>query len=223
MVGPAPPAPVPLTLVSLVACRLGRLSEWRPEDHSSYKVVRLLGSRRIRGSAWMPRPGCPPQRLSNAHRHLAFGWFVEGAATHLTALRERGRGVALVPFPDPGRIVGAPPSPSRRLAQALSDACGLRVLDVLRWRQPMPRCRTLDVQTLADNLVTTGNVLQVDCVLVADYVAYGAGLQAASSRLRTHGGLASIAISAARASPNPEADPFSPAVATLEDVTTIDL
>ncbi|MGE0705412.1 MAG: hypothetical protein AB7F99_11045 [Vicinamibacterales bacterium] len=214
---------MPVTLVSFVACRLGRLSAWRPEDHSAYKVVRLLGSRRIRGSGWLPRPGCTPQRLSNAHRHLAFGWFVEKASPHLEVFRERGRGIALVPFPDPERIVGAPPSPSRRLAQALADSCGLRVLDVLRWRQPMQRCRKLDVQTLADNLLTTGNVLQVGCILVADCVSGGAGVQAASSHLRRHGGTVSLAISAGRAGPDPEAEPFSPVVAMLEDVTTIDL
>ncbi len=212
---------MPLTLVSLAACLPGPLGTWRPEDYAAYKVVRLLGGRRIAGSIWL-QDGDRPLRISNAHRAAALRWFVGRAAPHLRSVRERSPRAALVPYPDPGRVIGAPPSRSRHLAQVLADATGLRVLDVLRWRQPMPRCRALDVQTLADNLVTTGGLLHGECILVAECVWQGSGLQAAAGRLRRHGAEVRLAISAGRAGVR-EADPFTTASAELEDVVTADL
>jgi hypothetical protein len=214
---------VALTLVSFVSVTTVRLGAWRPEDYAAYKTVRLLGGRRIAGSVWLPLTPGSPQRISNAHRWKVVDWFVERAAPSLHPFRDRGRQVALVPYPDPGRIVGASPSRSRRIAQALSDSSGVRVLDVLRWRQRMPRCRVLEVQTLADNLLITGSVMHVECVVVAECVGHDAGLQAAAAQLRRHGGRATLAVSAARAVRIPEDDPFSTLVTEVEDVATVDL
>ena len=214
---------MPLTLVSVVACRRGRLADWRPEDYSAYKVLRLLGGRRIAGSAWLPRDAGSPQRISNAHRDLVVSWFVDRVAPYVRPVGDGTPRVVLVPFPDPGRVVGAPPSRSRLLAQALADRSGLRVLDILRWRQPMPRCRALGVQTLADNLVTTGSVVQTTCILVAECVSSGAGLQAAASQLRRYGGDTRLSISAGRAGEQREPDPFTTALTELDDVATADL
>lgn len=212
-----------MRLVSLVSCLPGPLGTWTTEDYRAYKIVRLIGGRRIAGSVWLPDGPGAGQRVSNAHREAALGWFVRRATPLLDGVRDSGRRVALVPFPDPGRVVGAPPSRSRALAQALADATSLRVLDVLRWRQPMPRCRALDLQTMADNLVTTGASLQLECVLVAECVWHGTGMQAAASRLRGYGATAHLAISAGRAGGPRETDPFTTMVQDLEDVVTADL
>jgi len=214
---------MPVTLVSAVSCVTAGLSAWRAEDYGAYKVVRMLSGRRISGSVWLPHDDDAAQRISNAHRAAAVDWFVRRTSPHLERYREYGRRAALVPYPDAGRVVGGPPSRSRLLAQALADANGFRVLDILRWRQVMPRCRELDVQSLADNLLTTGAPMQMECILVADWVRGTTGIQAAAGRLRRSGAQISLAVSAGRAVRVAEACPFATQVAELEDVMTVDL
>ena len=214
---------MPVSLVSAVRCLTRDVSAWRAEDYAAYKVVRVLGGRRIAGSVWLPQEAGPARRISNAQRDVAVAWFVRRVEPHLERYREYGRRAALVPYPDPERVVGGPPSRSRMLAQALADANGLRVLDILRWRQVMPRCRESDVQSLADNLLTTGAPMQLECILVADCVRGEGGIQAAAAKLRRSGAQVALAVSAGRAVRVAEACPFSTQVVELDDVPTVDL
>ena len=87
----------------------------------------------------------------------------------------------------------------------------------------MPRCREFDVQSLADNLLTTGAPMQMECIVVAECVRGFAGIQAAASRLRRSGAQVSLAVSAGRAVRVPDPCPFATQALELDDVTTADL
>lgn len=214
---------MPLTLVSFVGCVIRGASAWRPEDYHAYKFVRALGGRRIAGSAWIPTGDGRHWRLNNATRAAGHAWLIDRAYPFLRDAGAGGRRTVLIPFPDPGRVVGAPPSRSRIVAQALADATGLRVLDVLRWRQPMPRCRRLDAQACADNLITTSGLVQADAVLVAEYVADAVGLQVAAARLTRQGAQLALTLAAGRVVDTPDSDPFSTSAIVLPEVVAAGL
>jgi hypothetical protein len=207
---------VTFPFVSLIGCSGARLSTWRPEDYDAYKVVRVLSGRRIAGSAWLPADG-GPVRVSNAHGPLLLGWFGGRASDVLREFRDRDPRPVLLPFPGPNRVVGAPPSGSRALAQELSARVGLRVLDVLRWRQPMPRCRPQGRQAFIDNLIVTGSPIRIDVVLVADCISSSVALEGAASRLGQMGSTVVLAVSAGRVVHPARPDPFARQVEAIGD------
>lgn len=199
---------MPFPFVSLIGCAGARLAIWRPVDYDAYKVVRVLSGRRIAGSAWLPADG-GPVRVSNAHSRLLLGWFADRASGALGELRPREPTPVLLPFPGPNRIVGAPPSGSRALAQELSARTGLRALDVLRWRQPMPRCRPQDRQAFIDNLIVTGSPVRVDVILVADCISSPVALEGVAARLQQMGSTVVLAVSAGGVDHPARREPFT--------------
>jgi hypothetical protein len=176
-------------------------------DYDAYKATRVLSGRRIAGSAWLP-VGSGALRVSNASGAGLMGWFGDQAAGALETFRHRGPRAVLLPLPGPNRVVGAPPSGSRALAQELSVRTGLRVLDVLRWRQRMPRCRPCDRQVFLDNLIVTGSPIHADVILVADCVSQRAALEGAAERLQQMGSTVVLAISAGQIHRGGRPEPF---------------
>jgi hypothetical protein len=199
---------VAFPLVSLIACSTARLSTWRPEDYDAYKAVRVLSGRRIAGSAWLPVDG-GVVRVSNAHGPALLGWFGDRAVRALDPYRNRHPRVVLLPIPGPNRVVGAPPSGSRALAQELSLRTGLRVLDVLRWRQPMPRCPPPDRQVCLDNVIVTGSPVRADAILVSDFLSTPVALEAVAARLRQMGCSVVLGITAGLAAQPSRREPFA--------------
>lgn len=201
-----------MTLLSCVSCMTTRLHEWRQEDYNAFKFMRAIMRRRFTGTAWIPVPGQLPQRLTNASRDAAVEWFGDMAWPSVQEMVGR-RSVVYVPIPDANRVVGSPPSPSRGLASELARRADARVLDVLRWRQPLrqvPGGRgALDPQVLSDNLINTGGVVMADCVLVADAVGGTTCVQAVAGRLRRLGGRPLLVVSAGRILSTCRDDPFS--------------
>lgn len=167
------------------------------------------------GSAWLPAEG-GVIRFGNAHAHLLLSWFGERAAPALEPYRRREPRPVLLPFPGPNRVVGAPPSGSRLLAQELSGRTGLRVLDVLRWRQAMPRCPPPDRQAAIDNLIVTGSPVRGDAILVADFISTAAVLEGAAVRLRQMGCTIVLAISAGAAARPARPHPFEARTDAIE-------
>jgi hypothetical protein len=196
-----------------------RLHEWRQDDYNAFKFMRAVMRRRFAGSAWVPVPGRLPQRLTHANRDAAVEWFGEMALPAVQDMIVPGCEVVYVPIPGSGRVVGSLPSPSRTLAAELARRVDARLLDILRWRQPlgqMPRRRgPLDPQALSDNLITTGGVVMADCVLVADVVTGVACLQAVAGRLRRLGGRPVLVVSAGRTVDAFPDDPFAPCVQSI--------
>jgi hypothetical protein len=208
-----------ITLVSCVSCMTRRLHDWRQEDYNAFKFVRAVTRRRFTGSAWIPVPGRLPQRLTNATRDDAVEWFGEMA---WPSVREMvgGRSPVYVPVPGANRVVGSLPSASRALAAELARRSDGRLLDVLRWRQPLRAMRRgagpPDPQRLSDNLINTGGVVMADCVLVADVVDDRACVQAMAGRLRRLGGRPLLAVSAALVVHTFPDDPFGERVEQVE-------
>jgi hypothetical protein len=209
---------MPFTLISFAAAPTRGLSSWRPEDYTAYKLIRAVAGRRIAGSTWLPGPDGRPVRLTNASREIAVNWFIGLAVPCIEELAKRNRRSVLVPLPGLDRVVGAPPSQGRLLAQELSTRTGLRMVDMLRWRQKMPRCRQSDTQMFMDNVVTSGAPVRAECILVGDFVSSAAPLQAIAATLRQSGSLAVLAVAAGRAADPPPADPFETTAETIEDL-----
>jgi hypothetical protein len=206
-----------VTLISFVACPTKSLTTWRPEDYAAYKLTRALAGRRVAGSAWVPDTRQPLLRLSNASEDAALCWFMDRAIPYVQKVVTGDRRPVLVPVPGANRIVGAPPSRGRALAQELSARTGFRVLDVLRWRQKMPRCQPTDPQTFADNVVLTAGLVRADCILIADFVRTGAAIQAIAARLRQAESLVLLALAAGRAADPPPVDPFAAQIESIDD------
>ena len=208
-----------ITLVSSVSCMTRRMHDWRQEDYNAFKFMRAIMRRRFTGSAWIPVPGRLPQRLTNATGEQAVEWFGEMAWPSVHEVIAR-RPAVFVPIPDANRIVGSPPSASRALAADLARRSDARLLDVLRWRQPLgevPRASgPLDPQMLSDNLINTGGVVMADCVLVADVVDGHACVQAVAGRLRRLGGQPLLVVSAGRIVNTFPDDPFAERVEQVE-------
>lgn len=224
-----------ITAVSCVSCMTRRLHDWRQEDYNAFKFVRAIMRRRFTGAAWIPVPGQLPQRLTHATRDAAVEWFGDMAAPSVDEVVGR-RPVVYVPIPDANRIVGSKPSPSRALASELARRSDARLLDVLRWRQPLRYLRRasvvlsggsdiardmsgdlpgdldrglLDPQLLSDNLINTGGVVMADCILVADVIDRIACVQAVAGRLRRLGGRPLLVVSAGRIVDTFPDDPFA--------------
>jgi len=201
-----------ITLVSSVSCMTRRLHDWRQEDYNAFKFMRAITRRRFTGAAWIPVPGQLPQRLTQATSDLAVEWFGEMAWPSVQEVVGR-RAAVYVPIPDANRIVGSVPSASRALALELARRSDAKLLDVLRWRQPLryvPKSNgTVDPQVLSDNLVNTGGVVMADCVLVADVVDSEARVQAVAGRLRRLGGRPLLVVSAGRIVDAFPDDPFA--------------
>jgi hypothetical protein len=225
-----------ITLVSSVSCMTRRLHDWRQEDYNAFKFIRAITRRRFTGAAWIPVTGRLPQRLTQATRDAAVEWFGDMAAP---SVHERigSQPIVYVPIPDANRVVGSKPSASRALASELARRSDARLLDVLRWRQPLRYLRRsnvalgvvagsvpedlsgdtpggehremLDPQMLSDNLINTGGVVMADCVLVADVVDSTAGVQAVAGRLRRLGGRPLLVVSAGRVVDTFPDDPFA--------------
>jgi hypothetical protein len=212
---------VALSCISFIACRTDGLSRWRQVDYYAYKVTRLIAGRRIAGSAWMPASDGEIVRVSNATAHVAVSWFLDRAAEALEASTKGDRRPVLLPFPGSNRVVGSPPSGSRNLAQELAGRTGLRVLDVLRWRQRMPSCQPPELQHFLDNLISTGSPIRTDCILITDLATSSVPLQAAATRLRQMGSIVTFAIAAGRVVRQPPEDPFTAEVATIDDLATV--
>jgi hypothetical protein len=157
--------------------------------------------------------------LTNASADRAVGRFLECAAAGIDALSHANPRPVLVPVPGPRRVVGAPPSRSRILAQELSNRTGCRVLDILRWRQPMSSCRPPDPQIFSDNIITTGSPVRAECVLVADFLSSTAPLRAVAAKLRQFGSVAVLAVSAGRVAHPLPADPFAVVTERIDDFT----
>ena len=202
--------------VSLIGCSGERLSRWRPEDYDAYKAVRVLAGRRIAGSAWLPASAAPV-RISNAHGQLLVSWFGERVFATLTERGLMNGPALLLPFPGPNRVVGAPPTGSRALAQEVSARIGGRVLDILRWRQRILSRGHVDRQTFLDNLIVTGSPVRADCVLVADFVSNPAAFEAAADRLRQMGIRVVLAVSAGRIAAPVRVDPFATEIEIIDD------
>jgi hypothetical protein len=194
------------------------LHEWRQDDYNAFKFIRAVTRRRFAGSAWVPVPGRLPQRLTNANRDAAVEWFGEMAFASVQEVMP-DRAAVYVPIPGSDRVVGSLPSPSRTLAAELARRDDARLLDILRWRQPLrqvpKRGGALDPQALSDNLVTTGGVVMADCVLVADVVSGLACVQAVAGRLRRLGGRPVLVVSAGRTVDAFPDDPFAPRVESI--------
>lgn len=201
-------------LVSLIGCSASPLATWRPEDYDAYKIVRVLSGRRIAGSAWLPVDG-GALRVSNAHGSALLNWFGDRAVGALDPFRNREPRVVLLPVPGPNRVVGAPPSGSRALAQELSVRTGLRVLDVLRWRQPMPRCPPPDRQVCLDNVIVTGSPVRAEAVLVSDFLSTPVALEAVAARLRQMGCSVVLAVTAGLAVQPSRREPFAQDAQTI--------
>jgi hypothetical protein len=188
-----------------------QLHQWRQEDYNAFKFIRAAMRRRFTGAAWIPVPGRLPQRLTNATRDAAVEWFGDMAWPSVQDIVGR-RSPVYVPIPGADRVVGSLPSASRALASELARRADARLLDVLRWRQPLrhvPRPNgPLDPQTLSDNLINTGGVVMADCVLVADVVDGSACVQAVAGRLRRLGGRPLLVVSAGRIVSTFPDDPF---------------
>ena len=221
-----------ITVVSCVSCMTRHLHDWRQEDYNAFKFIRAITRRRFTGAAWIPVPGQLPQRLTQATRDVAVEWFGDMAAPSVQEVIGR-RSVVYVPIPDANRIVGSKPSPSRALASELARRSDTRLLDVLRWRQPLRHLRRasvvlsgaggdrpgdmdgdahrgqLDPQLLSDNLINTGGVVMADCILVADVVDAIACVQAVAGRLRRLGGRPLLVVSAGRIVDSFPDDPFA--------------
>ncbi|MQA28487.1 MAG: hypothetical protein GEU82_01435 [Luteitalea sp.] len=208
-----------ITLVSGVSCMTRRLHDWRQEDYNAFKFMRAVARRRFTGSAWIPVPGRLPQRLTNATRDEVVEWFGEMVWPSVQEIVGR-RSPVYVPIPGRDRVVGSLPSASRALAAELARRSDGRLLDVLRWRQPLhtvPRLvGPLDPQALSDNLVNTGGVVMADCVLVADVVDGLASVQATAGRLRRLGGRPLLAITAGRIVNIFPDDPFGERIEQVE-------
>jgi hypothetical protein len=211
---------VPLTLVSFIACAGSPLSAWRPVDHDAYKITRVIAGRRIAGSGWLPTPA-GHIRIRNGNRHVAAGWLIDRVAALIAPVLDADPHPVLLPFPGPNRIVGAPPSGSRALAQELTARTGLRTIDILRWRQRMPSCRPLDLQAFVDNLVTTGSPIRADCILIADFISNEAALHAAALRLQQMGSEAILAVSAACVRRSHPDDPFTTEMVSIGEGTRV--
>jgi hypothetical protein len=187
----------------------------------AYKLIRAIAGRRIAGSTWMPLPDGGHLRLTNASQEAAVRWFVERAAACIEETTKGDRRLSLLPLPGPDRVIGGPPSRARIIAQELAARTGLRVLDMLRWRQRMPRCRQSDTQFFVDNLVTSGAPARADCVLIADFVSSPEPLRAVSAILRQTGSHLALAVSAGRAADPPPADPFFTLVEAIEEIPEV--
>jgi hypothetical protein len=208
-----------ITILSSVSCMTRRWHEWRQEDYNAFKFLRALMRRRFSGSAWIPVPGRLPQRLTSATRDAAVEWFGEMAWPSVQEIVAR-RTAVYVPIPDANRVVGSLPSASRALASELARRADARLLDVLRWRQPLreiPRGHgALDPQTLSDNLINTGGVVMADCVMVGDVMDGSACVQAVAGRLRRLGGRPLLVVSAGRIVHAFPDDPFAERIERIE-------
>jgi hypothetical protein len=211
---------VGLTLISFATWPRTALRTWRASDYAAYKVARLAAGRRIAGSAWISSPG-GDRRVSNASRDPVLQWLADRAAAPVLELTGTGLRPALVPFPGWLRTVGSPPSGSRALAQELSTRTGLRLLDVLRWRQRMNGVAAGGPQFYFDNLVSTGSPVRVDCVLVADVVTAVEAVAAAAALLSRMGGRVVLAIAAARGTRAPAGEPFATAIEVVGEAVAL--
>jgi Phosphoribosyl transferase domain len=216
---------MPLNVSCRCAYFVGDYSQGVPGHvYQANKYVNALKGRDVNGYADIP-VRTKTQRLNQATRHKAVGWFGLHAADLLEAAGVKPP-FQLVPIPNSGAGVGTDVvSRTVALAEAVEEAIDrptIGVLDVIRWDVPLESARGGAGPRFADQLYPHVHLADdfdetERIVLVDDVLTSGGHLKAVAAKLRAAGADVIHAVVGGRTVHEVVPDSWAPIVEPLDD------
>ena len=177
-----------------------------------------LRGERVSGTSAVP-VGTDERSLTTMNANDSIDWFGEMVVQYLDSHQVLPP-FELVPVPTPQTTLASSPGPWTSLLAISISSNGLddaSVLDLLRWKEPLPEHRGHTVSELYENLAVI-RPFPTDRVLVlVDYLfTSSTTLRACAARLKRHGANVVLALCAGRTAKEAPYDPFTVVTGELE-------